>query len=215
MKKIIRFIMVAFSFAFLGCDCMADPSAEKTMPSFSPALGFAPANHAHVVFVNLGNALSDDDFVQSVTAVQKVIPVYATGMTASPGITAADIASSWKSIKPLLGEKAVLAVFFAYSESDPAYMTQPRHWAYVNLRETKSGAIDTTVLEKRLAKQAMKGMGLAAGLGGNPESRCVMYFNSFSVGGIDATSASYGPYAYFPLQDILRSLSDGDIFKTE
>ena len=215
MKRIVGLIVIASLLVVSGCNCTGNESEKKTMPSFSLAPGFSSMDHAHVVFVNVGNALSDDDFVQSVTAIQKVMPIYVTGMTASQGITAADIAASWKNLKPLLGDKAVLVVFFANSESDPSYMTQPRHWAYVNLWETKSGTADASVLEKRLAKQSMKGLGLAAGLGGNPESRCVMYFNSFSADGIDATSASYGPYAYFPLQETLKNLSEGDIFKTE
>jgi predicted Zn-dependent protease len=71
------------------------------------------------------------------------------------------------------------------------------------------------VFKKRLIKIAMKGLALAGGVAGNGDAQCVMYWKSFSVIGIDKTSATFSPMCFFVLQDTLDEIGTSEIFRPE
>lgn len=57
----------------------------------------------------------------------------------------------------------------------------------------------------------LKGLALACGLGASSDQYCVMYYKSFTLDGMDCTSATYGPNVYMPLLETLTALGGNEI----
>jgi hypothetical protein len=105
--------------------------------------------------------------------------------------------------------RAVLSVYIVNDPEGDDRLACPGRWAVINVRSLGLDAADAATRQIRATKVVMKGVGLACGLGGNPDPRCVLYYKSFDSDGLDGTSASYGPYAYSVLTDTLYSIANG------
>jgi hypothetical protein len=113
------------------------------------------------------------------------------------------------------GAAAKLIVYVVNDPKLPYLTCVPGHWALVNVRGLDKGLSgDIGKYKERLKKVMLKGLGYAAGVGGNQDTgRCVMAFGSFeTLDGIDSTSATYSPFAQFPMMDFLAAKG---VMKTE
>jgi len=97
----------------------------------------------------------------------------------------------------------------------PKLMSIPGQYALINICALRNDSPTADVFSGRLLRILMKGVAYAAGVGVNQDPICVMHWNSFTLKTIDATSATYGPQAYFVLCDILKAAGTKDIFRQE
>ena len=159
----------------------------------------------HVLFVNIGTGIEDKKFEAAVQkACEQMRIKWRSERIAK--ITVKEIVVSIESQSMRWGKSAVLVVYVANDPQLPGLLNLPGQCSLINIRTMRSDKPSERVYDSRLQRLLMKGLAYAAGTGGNHDPRCVMYWKSFSVGEIDKTSSTFGPYAYFALQDILRSL---------
>ena len=194
--------------AAVGCACVMTGCAhQRLLPTVVHVMG--ASGMPHVSLVNVGGALDERAFVDAAMETRQIVRVNMAAKT-----LAAERQPELLQRAATLTEDEPLAALTVYIVNTPDgydLLACPRRWAVINVRALGLDVEDDDTRQQRTTRVVMKGVGLACGLGGNPDPRCVMYYQSFSAGGIDATSASYGPYAHFPLTDILSSLADGKL----
>lgn len=164
----------------------------------------------HVLFVNVAAAEKEPLLRDAVAAVSLVMPVNLALKELAALPPAAD----------LYGRKALnvgspstkLTVFVCRDPSLASFLAAPGRWAMVNLHGLDRNTPEAELYRRRLRQMMLKGLGLAAGVGGNGDSRCVMYYKSFTLSGIDQTSVSYSPFAGSPLQSLLVDIGSEAIF---
>jgi hypothetical protein len=179
--------------------------------SVSCALASQADGAPHVLFVKVGTGIEDKKFEAAVPkACEQMRVKWRSERIAK--ITVKEIIVSVESQLARWGKNAVLVVYVADDPQLPGLLNLPGQCSLINLRTMRSDKPSEAVYDSRLQRLLMKGLAYAAGTGGNHDPRCVMYWKSFSVGEIDKTSSTFGPYAYFALQDILRSLGGSAIF---
>ena len=169
----------------------------------SAALPSMAENYAG--FVNVGGAIPDGLFREVVTnAVPGSVPISPRFFAEDKIDIAALIAEAAKGVPN--GERK-LSVYFVNSKDFPPQISVPKRFAVINVRGLDKGA-DPKLYELRILKMALKGFAFACGFGANQDvGRCVMATGSFdTLKGIDATSASYSPFCYFPMTDYLQSI---------
>ena len=105
-----------------------------------------------------------------------------------------------------------MVVYLVNDAQANGFVNVPGMCAWVNARSLKQDSPSEELYQKRVTKLLMKGLAHASGVGANIDPRCVMYWKSFSLEGIDATSASFGPHAFFVLQETLQLLGGDGLF---
>ncbi len=157
----------------------------------------------HVLLVNVGGALPGGVFTQA--AVQAQVRLN-TRMANLERLDAADLVARWEAYQQAIGTNACITVFVVNDPQGPAFLSQPGVWALVNVRALRYGEPTEEVYQQRAVKMMLKGVAHAAGVGATHDARCVMYYKSFSMAGIDDTSATFSPFAYFVLRDTLMAI---------
>ena len=157
----------------------------------------------HVGFVNIAGAVEKGLLADVVTnGVLNVVQVR-TAVYEEPDINVAHIVGLASMGYPK-GERKI-SVYFVNTKDLPPQVTVPGFLAVINVRGLERDA-DAKTYAMRIKKMALKGLAFACGFGATPDAgRCVMGTGSFdTLKGIDATSASYSPFCYFPLNDYLQ-----------
>ena len=176
-----------------------------------PAAATAPAVDKYVVFVNVGEAVPKDVMAKAAPdACRQLSARFKTNTVAK--LNPAELNGAREKTAKHLDADAALTVFLVNDESTYGFLSAPGSWALVNMRSLKQDNPSAETYNKRVTKMMMKGIAHAAGVGANTDVHCVLYYNSFSLSGIDATSESYGPHAYFPLMETLRQLGGEGVF---
>ena len=173
------------------------------------AMGAAPP--PCVMFANIDGALPVNVFDEVVGALRRDLR-FRICQSSLPSIDVREFAADRDTVKRMFGGRACLAVFLVDDPVGASYLSQPGSWARIHVGALRKDAPTDERYRQRVVKMLLKGLGLASGVGGNPDPRCVMYHKSFTLAGIDATSASYGPYAMFPIQDTLKMIAGDGIF---
>ena len=193
--------------AFIGALCLVfaitscGPSATAT----------APSSEKYVVFVNVGEAIPKDVVQAAAQEACRQINVRFK-ITSLAAFKASELTGSPEKMGARIASDAALTIFLFNDEHAYGFISAPGNWAMVNMRSLKQDHPSAEIYGKRVTKMLMKGMAHAAGVGANIDVHCVMYYGSFSLAGIDATSASYGPNAYFPLMETLRQVGGENVF---
>ncbi len=159
----------------------------------------------HVLLVNVGGALSGGVFTQAQAAVQAQVRLN-TRMADLERLDAADLVARWEAYQQAIGTNACITVFVVNDPQGPAFLSRPGVWALINVRALRYGEPTEEVYQQRAVKMMLKGVAHAAGVGATHDARCVMYYKSFSMAGIDDTSATFSPFAYFVLRDTLMAI---------
>ena len=164
--------------------------------------GVASAKN-YIAFVNVGGAVGESEFSRAVTNDLMGVIYVDARIECAKGIDIPTLIGTASQGYPK-GDRQ-LAVYFVDSPDFPPQVTVPGFFAIVNMRGLKKDA-DAKKYSSRVAKMVMKGLAFACGFGANQDiGRCVMSAGSFdTLKGIDATSASYSPFVYFPLSDYLQ-----------
>jgi predicted Zn-dependent protease len=126
-----------------------------------------------------------------------------------------DLVTSRRNQIEVFGEPVKLVVYIVNNDTLPGLLSIPGQCSLINIRRMRFDRPSEDVFRKRLIKIAMKGLALAGGVAGNGDAQCVMYWKSFSVIGIDKTSATFSPMCFFVLQDTLDEIGTSEIFRPE
>jgi hypothetical protein len=225
-KRICLFGMMGLF--LMGCDSRLEvnrapkapqPPAATTasVSSEGGAIGDAPVrvDGTNVVcFVNVGKAVEEG---QLQMLVEGFVPSVIGVNTRVGSSESFDLMSraNLRNKETRFGGDAKLFVYVVNDPDLPFLFSVPGYWSVVNIRGLdRDIAGDKEKFQQRLQKVLLKGLGFAAGIGANSDvGRCVMAMGSFeTLKGIDSTSASYSPYAAFPMMDIFsaKGLSKAD-----
>ena len=214
MNKILPILPVSVFLAlspclFSGCSASNSTSSGPAIPSVK-----LTETKPNVCFVNLGSAVSAPEFARAVSnaCFSQIQVIYQTvDMAAFGGIT--NLVMSRRLQMQTFGEQVKLVVYIVSSDELPGILSIPGQCSLINIRRMRLDKPTDAVYQKRLTKIAMKGLALACGVSGNTDPHDVMFWKSFSIGGIDATSASYGPQSFFTLQDLLLEYGTREMFR--
>jgi len=215
--SVIRLVLAV---GVLSAACASAQEAKKVMGVIDPVedvARFLPADAArqpHVLFVNVAKALPDAEFRKAAAYVRMKYGVrVAVRDEAKP--FAADVVARAGSVTNRFGANAVLAVALVRKAGEPTYVAVPGWFAQVNVEGADRDKPDGLFRYKRASQFALRGLAYACGIGVNPDDMCVMSYRGFTLEGMDAVSATFGPYAYFPLRETLRKMAGDAIFTAE
>ena len=164
-----------------------------------------------VVFVNVSGAIPGAILDKSVDEIQTTLRVNSSIINMQ-SIDPRDLVLDWARVSKKYGFDACLVIFVINDLSGMGFLNKPGMWSVISVRQLRTDNPSEELYGKRVYRMLMKGLGLAAGVGGNPDPHCVMYYKSFSLQGIDYTSATFGPFALSPIQDTLRMIGGDEIF---
>ena len=163
------------------------------------------AKRNHVLFVNVGGALSDEEFAEAAEhAFSKVqINIWTNSI---PAIIVRDLIEDPSTLTNQFGSKCCVAVFVERNAKGYSFLTAQGNWAMINLRGVESGTSNAVTVRDRRAKMLLKGLAYACGAGATMEPDCSLYYRSFTLAGMDATKVQISPMAYFPMLENLRAI---------
>ena len=204
----------------LAAVCAPAQGARKVMDVIDPvedAAGFLPADAAkrpHILFVNVAGALPDGEFRKAAAYVRMKYGVrVAVRDEAEP--FAGEAVARASSVTNRFGANAVLTVALVRKAGEPTYVAVPGWFAQVNVEGADRDSPNDLFRYKRACQFALRGLAYACGVGVNPDDMCVMSYRGFTLEGMDAVSATFGPYAYFPLRETLRMMAGDALFSVE
>lgn len=216
----LKRLIVCLALPIVACSALAQqaapsPSAKEPIPPLPPVavekiLTAEAAQHPHVSFVDVGSKIDDKLFREAVAAVSKFLRVYMTVEKAdqldpSTVLKRTDLGARF-------GANAKLVVYVLNDPETVSFLNAPGRWSLINLSGLDRDKPDPERYRRRLRQMMMKGLAHACGVGVVEEPRCVMYSGSFTLEGMDKTSASYSPFAAYPIQNLLHTLGGEAIF---
>lgn len=186
--------------------CAGEAKPEKPFPAIVPEA----REYKHVLFVNVGGALDGAAFADGVGKINSLMPLN-IWTNSIPRSVVKTLVAKPESLKKVFGDKAAVVVFVERSEEGPSFMQVPGTWALVNMRGLDKDKPEAAVLRERTRKMFLKGLAHAAGIGSNIDPHCAMWCGSFTLEGMDKTTTSLGPYAFFPMQETLKAIGGIEI----
>ena len=169
---------------------------------------------SHVAFVNVGNAIPEKDWA--------LVSAYAAGRLQiniwTNTIASADLDTLVKkpdAVQMLCGPKAKVAVFVVNDETGPAFLAAQGKWSRVNVRSLKKDNPDPQTLRDRYAKILLKGLAQAGGAGVSLQRNCSLFYDSFTLKGMDKTGITICPMSYFPMLETLQAVGGPEILDAE
>jgi hypothetical protein len=172
------------------------------------------AGRPHVLFVNVGGALEAGAFETAAANARLQCSVnVAVAAEKEPFAARAVAGPAW--LAERFGRDAALVVAVVDDERAPGFVAVPGWFAQVNLRGLGRGAPDARLLDKRRRQMLLKGLAMATGAGATLDRVCVMHWDSFSVPGMDYSSATFGPYASGPMMRLLDRMCGGRLYAEE
>lgn len=197
--KIKIILSICFLITLLTHDAYA--VSESVLPPDTNRL-------AHVCFVNVTTNISMVKFDQAVSNACATSRIRSISVKYSK-MTPEMFFMPTRKHNAVFSSKTLLVIYLVDSEDFPSFATIPYCTALVNSRTFKG--VDGKLTDIRLVKLLMKGLALAGGVSSTMEPPCVVYRGSFSPETIDATSATFGPNAFYPLLEFLMSRSSEEI----
>ena len=215
--RVRGFVLAAAAAAAM---CAAGQGGRKVMDAVDPvgdAGRFLPADAAsrpHVLFVNVAGALPDAEFRRAAAYVRMKYGVR-VAVRDEKRPFAADVVAGAGAVTNRFGANAAVAVALVRRPGEPAYAAVPGWFAQVNVHGMDRDGPSDLFRYKRACQLALRGLAYACGVGANPDDMCVMSYRGFTLEGMDAVSATFGPYAYLPLRETLRRIAGDAIFTAE
>lgn len=166
----------------------------------------------HILFLNVNNAVTNDTLADAAAYI-RLKYMFNTVTNACDISQTRDVLENPAILKQRFGDKAMLVIAFERNDPPkPAFTAIPGHYAALNIANLARDTPSADLLTKRTRQMALKGLAQACGVGANADEHCVMFYKSFTLSGMDATSATYGPFSYFPIRETLRLLGGDAIF---
>lgn len=215
LKRLIVCLALPIACSVLAQQAEPAPSAKETIPPLPPVntekiLAPEAARHPHVSFVDVGSKVDDKLIREAVAAVSQLLRVYMTVEKANQVDSATVLKRTDLSAR--FGANAKLVVYVLNDPDTVSFLNAPGRWSLINLSGLDRDRPDQERYRRRLRQMMMKGLAHACGVGVVEEPRCVMYSGSFTLEGMDKTSASYSPFAAYPIQNLLHTLGGDAIF---
>ncbi len=217
----MRMLLLLLPMALLAAEKPAVKPAQPAPPQKNAVLepikdvdALLPADadqRAHVLFVNVGKALSDAEFREAAAYVRMKYMLN-VAVCAAPKPFAQEVVADTAALKKRFGKNALIVVAVVKQEKSPSFINVPGFFSQVNLRGLDKDNPEELFLKKRTRQMFLKGLAHACGIGATIDNMCVMFCNSFTLEGMDRVSATFGPNAYFPIRELLRELGGEDIF---
>lgn len=167
----------------------------------------------HVLFVNVADAMSHDAFREAVAYVKAQWWVNVVATNARQSVKEEAIRDT-KAMKKRFGDKACFVIEIVRDKALPDIIAVPGGFAQVNIYKTESDKPTAEYVKKRQIQMVLKGLAYSCGVGSNVDEFCVMYYKSSlaSLEYMDSSSATFGPFAYVPLRDVLFACGGDAIF---
>ena len=212
MKKTMLFSAVAVaSLAAFAAPRMnknhVPEKIDESIRSFKPAAAERP----HILLVNVGKAVPDEDWSLSATYAasrlqlniwtNSIDVVSAPGLVEDPSLTE----------KLFMNPNAKVGVYFVNKKGASPVVASPGRWAVVNVAMASEGSPDKQTYRDRVAKIVLKGIAAASGGGATVEPMCSMFYRSNTLAGLDAVNIMLTPMCYFPMLEILREVGGPDM----
>ena len=212
-----RNILLALGTALLSCGATrgvdhvpADQSAMKGVR----AITTRSRDKNHVALVNVGSAVPAHEW--------GLVPAYAAGRlqvnvwTNSIATLDRDLLfNSPDAVQRICGPKARVAVFIVDGGPGPAFLAAPGRWSIVNVRSIRKDSPNDQTLRDRYAKFLLKGLAMAGGAGVSLNRDCAMFYNSFTLEGMDKTGITICPMSYFPMLETLQAVGGPEMLDAE
>ena len=165
----------------------------------------------HIALVNVDHAIPDDiwPLVATYAASRVQLNIWTNSLEKS--IVGALVVDPRATLRRALGDKACVGVFVERNANGASFMQSPGAWSMVNVRGLDRDSPDRRTLADRYAKMILKGLAFAAGGGASLDSACSLYYNSFTLEGMDRTGVQISPMSYFPMIEILRAVGGNEI----
>ena len=213
MRKIVAvFTLVVLGSLIVSGAPQSKDAAKKKGPLPYKALAANSKESPHILFVNVGSAISSDQLDKAVGLINALYPFNVRTTSIKKSIIA-DVVADAGCIAREFGENAVLAVFIEKNRDRYNYLHAPGWWSMVNVKKLDDDTPDADVLQERIAKVCLRGLAMSCGVCANHDSRCVMYIDGFDLKGMDEVSYTFSPFAYQPMQRALRKLGRKAPFK--
>ena len=198
-------LAVAAAAAAVCASAVQNHVPEKFDSTFSTIKAGA-ASRNHVLVVNVGGAVSPEDWPLVVNYAASRIPIsiWTNSLPASP---VQDLLAGRTSLKDATGDgRAVVAVFVERMPSGASVLSVPCSFSRVDVAWLESGSPSRGLLRDRQAKMILKGIAGACGAGATIEPMCSLFYASRTLAGMDRTNITISPMAYFPMVEVLRAL---------
>lgn len=167
----------------------------------------------HILFLNVGDALTNEALADAAAHVRTKY-LFNIVTNSIPDTLTREVATDPTILKKRFGEKTALVVAFEKKEMKSSFLVIPGYYSALNITGISRDTPSPDLLTKRIRQMALKGLAQACGVGANADEHCVMFYQSFTLKGMDATSATYGPFAYLPVRELLRAIGGNDIFSS-
>lgn len=162
--------------------------------------------NAYILVVNVAGALDQETLDLALSHCRRFVnsPIETSSIEDSfiQDLTAEPIA-----VRKHFGNDVILAVFLENDDDKYTFIQAPRAWSMVNFSRFDNDSPTEETRIERAKKMLLKGIVHAAGGGANPDPRCVMWHGSYTLEGMDSTSATLGPFAASSLMYALHSLT--------
>jgi hypothetical protein len=169
------------------------------------------ARKPHVLFLNVGRAVDEALFREAVAAVSLVMPI---NLKADAMAAPLPREKLWeRGYTEARHGNAKLVVYVCGDPKDVAFINAPGFWSMINVSGLDRDKPDAARFSRRLRQMMLKGLAQACGVGASGDYRCVMYYKSFTLEGLDNVSVSYSPFASAPVQGMLLAIGGEAIFR--
>ena len=201
MKKLVFAAVV-----LLGLVAQATEYHVPEVPKGRYTIKASAAKKGHVLFVNVGQAISAKDWTLATSYVGGLFQVNLW----TNQIDKIDVGELLKGKCPF-GGKSKVCVFLVNDPNALTYLASPGKWSVINVAPFLKGVADKQTYRDRTAKLLLKGLAYAAGCGASMEGRCALSVGGFDAEGIDKTNITITPMTYFPMLEMLRKVGGDEL----
>ena len=181
--------------------------AQEASFPFRPGAATRP----HLLIVNVADALPKTVFAQAAEKAAAATMTINCWTNSIPKSIYRELLDNPNELSQHFGRLARIVVFIEKNQVGPSFLNVPGSWSVVNMRGLDRDNPDAVKYGERVAKMILKGMAHASGSGATQEPVCVMYWDSFSLQGLDKVKTVISPMAYFPMLSTLRGLGGQDL----
>ena len=181
--------------------------AQEAPFPFRPGAAARP----HLLIVNVAEALPEAVFAQAAAKAAAATMTINCWTNSIPKSVYREFLDNPGGLSGCFGRQAKIVVFVEKNQVGPSFRNVPGSWSVVNMRGLDRDSPDAAKYAERVAKMILKGIAHASGSGATQEPVCVMYWDSFSLQGLDKVKTVISPTAYFPMLSTLKGLGGQDL----
>lgn len=171
---------------------------------------------SHVLFVNVDQALDARKFREAVSAITFDTQVN-VAVAEVKGLPPDKVLSGRTNRDERLSERAKIVVYVIDNARQNSFQSAVGRWSIVNLHgfDGNLPKDNPERYDRRLRQLMSKGLALACGMGATGDFRCVLYYKSFSVDGIDKTSTTFSMEPGMTIVELLNARFGDSIFQRD